>query len=165
MSMMRKVFGWQSAPLTGLQKSFAAPETFYDGGRLMSPLIVIDDRLQKGEPGHEVVVQVVKSELSQSIIEMEQRQDPRVLPSDAALVDSGRIRKGLAMHLYPDCDLSGGAGTDMIKSGERDEDGNVISEMKKAYRAFGADKTRSGSELRKAAAELDAMVERVRSRR
>ncbi len=161
---MNKSLGFQISKMTGIQKAFHAPG-LPDGGREMTPLVVIDDTIRKGEAGHEFVVYVFKADLRQAVIEAEQRGDPRVLKSDAGLLDSGRIRRGLAEYLYPDHDWAGT--TDETDgrpgwTGPRPEDGTRMVKSKatdvvaRAERAYNID-------LRKAARDLDNLVERVKN--
>lgn len=160
---------WQLSPENALQKSMrGAPDE--DGGTVYDAIIVVDDSLKKGEPGHEQIVYANRGELRAAVLDAEQRGDVHVLPSDASLIDSGRIRKALIEALYPGHDWSNGSGDDISKA-ERNADGTpiqksgadrrTIAEVQRAHQIWASEKSRPGHELRAAAAELDALVSRM----
>jgi hypothetical protein len=161
MNLFKKAgIGWQSSPLTPLQKSFAAPGE-RDGAKVLEPLTVIDELKKSDDPDKTFVVWANKADLREALLEAEQRGDPQVRRLDVGLVDKGFIRKALAAHLFPNHNFN------------RDDDGEIVDEsigrpMVKsgaenvARDAFGAYSRNPGANLTEAAAELDALVESLR---
>jgi hypothetical protein len=166
---MNSKMPFQSSAATPLQKAFFSPGR-PDGGVEYDAITVIDETVKKGSDGHTFIVYCNRGELRAALLDAEQRGDPRIVPSDSAFVDSGRVRKSVLEAIYPGHDW---AGTDESTDGRPGwrgrgpigPDGQPMVKsrstdmVREAYKSY----TRSpGADLKAAAAELDALVERVR---
>lgn len=154
--------GFQSAPLTLLQKSWFQPDEIDDGGQVYLGIVMIDEVAKS-----EQTIWVHKPDFRELLLAALQRNDVVVKAGDAALFDTGRARRAVVERLYPDHDFGGkpavpevsedGSTGVLFRKSER-----VIDPVKRAYKAFAADGSNAQEDLRRAAQELDDLVEQQR---
>jgi hypothetical protein len=147
---------WQLSKENNLQKSMhgvpVGDGTAYDA-------VVMLDELAKSERR----IFVNKAEFRAAILDALQRGDVVIKANDIALADGGRVRRAVVERLYPDAVLDFDADGNAEPRRNSDESPMMKSKstdvVRDAYRHY----TKSpGADLRAAAAELDALVERTK---
>lgn len=162
---MKRPLTFQLSPRNNLQKAMTGdgpdPRLQLDG------ILVIDET---GIEKSERPVYVCKAELRIALLEAMQNGDVRILKSDPALIDTGRIRLGAMCALYPNYraeaaeedGLTIAGGETFRKAVSLNEYGEESEEIVKgAYRSYatgGRDARDPNEVMREAARYLDNLV-------
>lgn len=155
-----KGLGWQNTVMNPLQKSFFAPGEDDDGGvggKVYVAVTLVDlGYLSKSETERQVWLNI--SDARAALADALARNSAVVKAEDLAMFDRGKIRLAVAEAIY------GLAGLRPEQAFGRRQDGtpfrkSEIDPVRAAYKAHANDPSTAMEDMKRAAAELDALVE------